>query len=114
MAVPSLAETSSSTPVSATPDPTSHSTLVGADRLHAQGITGAGVTLAVLDTGLADYAQIKYGTQKKSLRALAQYDAIANQTLSVWSAPNDDNGHATHVTSISLNSEQRVTVTIAG
>ncbi len=83
---------------------TGHVTAVMAHLLQAEGITGDGVTLAVLDSGLSFFDQIKRGADDE-LRALAQYDAIADQELSIWSAPNDDNGHATHVQSISLNSE---------
>jgi len=84
-------------------DDTGHVTLVSADRLHDEGITGSGVTLAVLDSGLGDLDPIKRGADD-SLRALAQYDAIADKELSIWQST-DQYGHGTHVQSVSLNSD---------
>ncbi|MCP4309320.1 MAG: hypothetical protein GY788_31485, partial [bacterium] len=83
---------------------TAHVTGIGAHQLHAEGITGAGVGVAVIDSGLSDFSPVKRDTQG-DLRTLAQYDAIAHEELSVWSAPNDGSGHATHVTSVGLSSE---------
>lgn len=64
---------------------TGHVSSVMAHQLQAEGITGLGVTLAVLDSGLSFYNQIKRGAND-TLRVHSQYDAIVDQELSVWSA----------------------------
>ncbi len=81
---------------------TSHMTLIGADRLHAQGITGANVTLAVLDTGFFNQKSLSQNTRKKT-RILAQYDALADAPLDQWQ-DTDGSGHGAHVASIGVNS----------
>ncbi len=81
---------------------TAHSSLVGADALHAEGITGAGVTLAVLDTGLFNHAFITNHTGRLN-RIAAHYDAIEDQELAV-DVESDASGHGAHVASISVNS----------
>jgi serine protease AprX len=97
-----LVGTDPSTLGSTMPDETGHSTLVGADRLHAAGITGAGVTLAVLDSGLFSQKNLTRNVSGQT-RVLAQYDAIAGKQLSVWDET-DGSGHGTHVAAIGLNS----------
>ena len=84
---------------------------VGANRLHAEGITGAGITVAVLDTGWDNFGAISYDTNAE-WRVLESYDAIQDTIVGLpWRGPvyypasygeNDANGHATHVTSIIL------------
>ena len=63
-----------STEPDSSPSKTAHVSVVAADQLHAEGITGAGVTLAVLDSGLSFYDPIKRGTDDE-VKLLAQYDA---------------------------------------
>ncbi len=80
------------------------SRLVGADVLQQQGITGAGVTLAVLDTGYSPHEALRFGAAEQP-RVLAHYDAIADEELPV-TVKSDENGHGTHVASISVSSER--------
>ncbi|MEE8526109.1 MAG: hypothetical protein V3T72_19395, partial [Thermoanaerobaculia bacterium] len=64
-------------------------TLVGADALHAEGITGLGVTLAVLDTGHDSFNEIDKNSQG-DWRFLAHYDAIRDELPTSWYS--DGNG----------------------
>src|SRR3990172_2450757 len=82
---------------------TIYPTIVGADQLHLQGVTGAGVTVAVLDTGYWGQAALNKNTAN-AWRVLAQYDAVVNQVVAsgTTSVSNDGSGHGTHVTSIIL------------
>ena len=90
--------------VAGAPQPdTIYPTLVGADKLHATGITGQNVTVAVLDTGSWD-TQTIHKNANNDWRILAKYDAIANQTVNPGTS-NDDSGHGTHVSSIILSSD---------
>src|SRR5581483_7800408 len=73
----------------------------GANRLHAGGITGRGVTIAFLDTGWWSQKAIQTDTAGRSA-ILQGYDAIGN-TVGVG-APADHYGHGTHVLSIATNS----------
>lgn len=89
-----------------------------ASRLHAEGITGSGVTVAVLDTGYYPFASLN--ENGKTDRVLAQYDAILDSLRIVKGArkniplATDDNGHGTHVTSIILSSGRDVAGAYAG
>ena len=77
------------------------STQVDADKLHNLGITGAGVTVAVLDSGT-----ILAGAHGRNLltntrgryRVFNKYDAIQGRTTR-W-LNDDKNGHGTHVSNI--------------
>jgi subtilisin family serine protease len=94
----------------------SYPSLASADKLHAQGITGLLVTVAVLDTGYWHHPD----TDTNSLglgRVLAQYDAINDrmdaQQLSVLgitslgtTANTDESGHGSHVTGIILDNQR--------
>ena len=72
-----------------------------ANLLHAQGITGRGVTIAFLDTGW--WSQHATQTNVSGQNVVLQgYDAIGD-TLGVG-APDDHYGHGTHVLSIATNS----------
>ncbi|HPF25061.1 MAG TPA: S8 family serine peptidase [Steroidobacteraceae bacterium] len=69
---------------------------IGADRLGAQGFTGSGVTVAVLDTGLwYSWGPVKNNLSGKN-RILAMYNASKNKVQNTA----DKNGHGTHVASI--------------
>lgn len=68
----------------------------GVEALHQQGITGKGVTVAVVDSGLWDHPALTQDTAGKP-RVLARYDAIADRT-DVEAV--DESGHGTHMTSI--------------
>ncbi len=67
--------------------------ITGADRLHAEGITGNGVTVAVLDTGI-------WQLQSSLLQG---YDAI-NDAVGL-NQVSDGYGHGSHVASLIANSE---------
>lgn len=64
--------------------------LVGADLVQQYGITGKGVTIAILDTGLWTG-----GPDKFSARVLASVDVVSGGSVT-----GDPYGHGTHVTSI--------------
>ena len=71
-------------------------TVVGADALHQHGITGRGVTVAVLDSGLWETGEIANNTAGEP-RIVGRYDAIKDlEGESVF----DASGHGTHMTSI--------------
>ncbi|MEM8933972.1 MAG: S8 family serine peptidase, partial [Acidobacteriota bacterium] len=74
---------------------------IGADTLHAQGIRGQGITVAVLDTGLWNHEALLENTLGAG-RLLAHYDARNDQLMS---EPSDENGHGTHVTGILASSD---------
>jgi serine protease AprX len=78
--------------------------VMGVDRLHAQGINGTGVTVAVIDTGVGngnDSEPVRLNPANQN-RVLASYDAIANVSPSqVY----DTVGHGTHVSAIIVNSD---------
>ena len=71
-------------------------TVVGADALHKHGITGSGITVAVLDSGLWNTPELVNDTSGQE-RVIARYDAI-NDTES--GGVFDESGHGTHMTSI--------------
>src|SRR5688572_7278766 len=78
---------------------TNYPAMIGADELHCSGITGRGVTIAVLDTGLWRDTFQFYGN-----RILASLDV----TYGGRSGPvtGDPYGHGTHVTSIAASGAQ--------
>jgi serine protease AprX len=71
---------------------TDYPMLVGATTLQRMGITGRGVTIAVLDTGIWTG-----GAQNFSARILASLDVVGGAGQPVTSDPY---GHGTHITSI--------------
>lgn len=71
-----------------------YSTVAGADNLHLHGVRGAGVTVAVLDSGLWDHRALTHDTQGKE-RVVARYNAISDSN-DVF----DESGHGTHLTSV--------------
>lgn len=69
----------------------------GAALLHSHGITGNGVTVAVLDSGLwEDNSELTLDTTGHD-RVLARYDAIRGQEVD---EAFDESGHGTHMTSV--------------
>ena len=93
---------------------TDYPTLVGADALHAAGITGQGVTVAVIDTGYWSQKHLNKNAQGQN-RVLAQYNAIQNVLNPPYMVNTTDaNGHGTHVTGIILNSGQSNTGSYQG
>ncbi|MFN2329867.1 MAG: S8 family peptidase [Chromatocurvus sp.] len=74
---------------------TYYPTVTGADLLHEHGITGEGVTVAVLDSGLWENDSIVLNTRGE-MRVLARYDAVGDLAGESF----DESGHGTHMTSI--------------
>ena len=72
-----------------------YSAVSGAEELHRHGVRGAGVTVAVLDSGLWDHPALTLNTDGKE-RVAARYDAINDNTEIVF----DESGHGTHMTSV--------------
>jgi subtilisin family serine protease len=77
-----------------------YNTAGGVDELHKQGLTGKGVTIAVVDSGLWEHELLRNNTQGEN-RLLATYDAI---TDTEGGEAVDESGHGTHMTSIIANS----------
>jgi hypothetical protein len=73
-----------------------YSTLVGADQLHAHGITGKKITVAIIDSGLWEHDLLANNTLGEA-RVLARYDAIQNV---VTQEAFDESGHGSHMTSV--------------
>ena len=87
-------------------NPTYYPSLVGADRLHAEGVTGNGVTVAVLDSGFWGHDDISRSADRK-WRQLDHYDAIRDRVHAAGDPKGkntDDCGHAAHVLSVLLSS----------
>ena len=81
---------------------TNYPLLVGADKLQQRGITGRGVTVAILDSGLwRDPAQ-NFGT-----RLLASVDVTGGGS---GPAAADPYGHGTHVTSIAVGGAENLSM----
>jgi serine protease AprX len=74
---------------------------VGADVVWSQGDIGNGVTVAVVDTGIAWHQGLFKGADGKGAgRIVAWKDFVDN-----YSSPHDPNGHGTHVAGIIANSQ---------
>ncbi len=52
--------------------------VIGADALHSHGITGKGVTVAIIDSGLWEHSTLALNTSGES-RVVARYDAITDK-----------------------------------
>ena len=79
---------------------TDYPALVGADTLQKAGITGKGVTIAILDTGLWQDRAQRYSTITQNgttTRILASIDVLNGGNGAVTGDPY---GHGTHITSI--------------
>ncbi|NQZ12917.1 MAG: S8 family serine peptidase, partial [Algicola sp.] len=77
---------------------------VKANSLHQQGITGSGITVAVIDSGLMNINQLRHDTLGNS-RIKANFIATANNVYAA-NKLEDNHGHGTHVTSILANNSQ--------
>ncbi|MCP4247235.1 MAG: S8 family serine peptidase, partial [bacterium] len=94
---------------------------VNADMLHAQGITGAGVTIAFVDTGNSTASDTIHYNAAEQWRFLAQYDAINGVLLDTNDfgpanppAEQDINGHGGHLASVALSAKQTMAGTYNG
>ena len=85
---------------------TNYPMLVGADTLQQAGITGRGVTIAVLDSGLWQAPSQNYGT-----RMLATIDVTNGGSGPVTGDPY---GHGTHVTSIAAGGAMNISGSYLG
>ena len=81
-----------------------YNTVAGVEALHLQGVTGKGVTIAVVDSGLWEHESLMKDTAGKN-RVLARYDALKDV---VDEEAVDESGHGTHMTSIMANSEETI------
>ena len=79
---------------------TDYPDVVGADVVWAQGITGEGITVAVVDSGLANHPGVTLGINGKDGRIIAWKDFVEKKKN-----PKDENGHGTHVAGIIANSQ---------
>lgn len=73
-----------------------YSMAAGVNALHQNGITGRGVTVAVLDSGLWEHELILKDTSGRN-RIVAKYDAITNTS---GEEVFDESGHGTHMVSV--------------
>lgn len=73
-----------------------YNSAAGVDVLHLQGITGKGVTVAVVDSGLWEHEALVNDTTGRN-RVLARYNAL---TDTLDSEVVDESGHGTHMSSI--------------
>ncbi len=64
---------------------------IGADQVHRTGLTGKGIVVAVIDTGIAPHDDL----MKPEPRIVGWYDLVRGK-----SEPYDDEGHGTHVAGI--------------
>ena len=73
-----------------------YSTVAGASELHQLGITGSGVNVAILDSGLWEHPALAKDT-KGEKRIVARYNAITDQQ---GEEVFDGSGHGTHMSSV--------------
>lgn len=79
-----------------------YTSVAGVDALQRQGVTGKGVTVAVVDSGLWENDALLKDTTGR-VRVVAKYDALADV---VGKEVVDESGHGTHISSIIVNSSQ--------
>jgi subtilisin family serine protease len=81
-----------------------YNAVAGVDALHLQGVTGKGVTVAVVDSGLWENDKLMNDTAGKN-RVLARYDA---RTDTLGREVVDESGHGTHMISVIANSDRTI------
>ncbi len=82
------------------------SSIVNADKLHDMGITGRGVGVAVIDTGISRLRNIRYNSDGDE-RAMVFRDFVVRNKNKTYKN-RDSNGHGTHVASIIANSSKTI------
>jgi serine protease AprX len=82
---------------------TNYPDVVGADAVWAAGVTGQGVTVAFLDTGLTKLSGLVKPGHGKGVRVLAWQDFVNPAGRGKFIDPN---GHGTHVAGIVANSDK--------
>lgn len=83
--------------------------LTGADDLHWKGMTGDGIGVAVIDSGIwTNQKQSRYllADSRGNRRVVAQYDAMTDK-LQTNHFHSDKNGHGSHVTSLIVSSRYK-------
>ena len=83
--------------------PFAFSTRIGADELHRAGVTGSGVAVAVVDTGIWSESRLKRN-RRGDERIRDGYNALDGHRGK--DKAKDKNGHGTHLTSLIANSER--------
>src|SRR6185436_2788791 len=79
---------------------------VNARDLHAAGIKGRDVGVAVIDTGYWKLDSLDKDSSGNG-RVAAQYDAVNNVVTNTWSSSSTDlSGHGTHITSLIASSRK--------
>ena len=84
---------------------------IDADLLHQSGVTGKGIGIAVIDSGMWKQQNLVKNTRGE-VRLISYYDAIENELLDVgkrkkdWREISDEHGHGTHITSVMANSSE--------
>ena len=79
---------------------------VNAQELHAAGIRGRDIGVAIIDTGYWKVDSLDKDSHGNG-RVAAQYDAITQRGRSNWSpVSTDTTGHGTHVTSLIASSRK--------
>ncbi|MEE4204214.1 MAG: S8 family peptidase [Halieaceae bacterium] len=74
-----------------------YATVTGASRLHQLGITGEGINVAVVDSGLWEAAEPLVNDTEGQPRVVARFDAIRNEEVSMIT---DESGHGSHMASV--------------
>ena len=87
---------------------TNYPQVAGAENVWAAGVTGQGVAVAVVDTGIEPLAGLAVNSQGES-RLVGWADMIAGSP-----SPIDPNGHGTHVAGIIANSARTESNSFAG
>lgn len=74
---------------------------IGADLVWEQGVTGDGITVAVLDTGISRHKGLMRGIDDDQKTRIIGWKDFVDQKKS----PTDPNGHGTHIAGIIANSQ---------
>ncbi|GAA0855050.1 S8 family peptidase [Aliiglaciecola litoralis] len=94
--------TTNATPQQGNDRDTFYPSVVNADQAHERGITGAGVTVAIIDTGFEGYKTLEKTTSSQD-RFIHTYNVL---DIEESDKVEDGNGHGTHIASVIANSSQ--------